>query len=305
MSGHQVGGIISSTQLEVVETPEKPVFVFYIFIKTVDYDGYGFKYCSVMRQIENFKGERSFSDLPVVPFEFSKSRDFLKTTIRENGEWFCKLAKGRHFMNYEGPLLRWVQVGNCLQAETIMANGRVMIDLPSFALMNPNYNMGNAKPPNKCDIELLGEFYLKEEDEEEYCQVTPALVYGFSFTLKEWGQFLVFGFSAIKFDKEAFNHLVMSQDKKDILRGLVGQYIKSNDPTKQLDPIPNKGKGCIFLCHGPPGTGKTLTAESVAEFLEQPLWVINIHELGMNPTSYVVFKHKILLYLQVLVLFPL
>jgi hypothetical protein len=304
LSGHQIGGIISSTRLEVVKTSEEPVFVFYIYIKTVDYDGHGFKYCTGVRQIEYFKGERSFSDLPVVPFEFSKSHDFIKQTIRANGELFCNLAKDRHFMDYEGPLLRWKQVGNCLQPETIMANGRVMIDLPSFASMNPNYDMGNAKPPNKCDIELLGEFYLKEEDKEYYCKITPVLVYGFSFTLKEWGQFLVFGFSDINFDKEAFNHLVISQNKKDILRGLVGQYSKSND-IEQLDLIPNKGKGCIFLCYGPPGTGKTLTAESVAEFLKQPLWIISIHELGMNPASYVVFLHKILLYLQVLVLLPI
>src|SRR6266498_2512248 len=97
LSGHQVGGIISSTQLKIVRTSKKSVLVFYIYIKTVDYDGHGFKDCSVMRQIEHFKGERSFSDLPVVPFEFSKSHDFLKKTIRENGELFCNLAKGRHF----------------------------------------------------------------------------------------------------------------------------------------------------------------------------------------------------------------
>ncbi|CAG8627657.1 7168_t:CDS:2 [Funneliformis mosseae] len=178
-------------------------------------------------------------------------------------------------MNYEGPLLRWRRVNNCMQLEKIRANGRVMIDLESFSIMNLNYQMGNALPPNKCDIELLGEkgIYLNEDEihQKANYQLAPALVYGFNFALKEWGQFEVLKLSEISFDKEAFSHLVMSDDRKEILEGLVKQYYVptqlSNGGvvtsyTKPLDPITNKGNGCIFLCYGPPGTGKTLTAES-------------------------------------------
>ncbi|CAG8548645.1 3707_t:CDS:2 [Racocetra fulgida] len=171
-----------------------------------------------------------------------------------------------------------------------MANGRVIIDLQSFATMNPGYKMGNAKPPNKCDIELLtrkGDYIkLDQINEEDFYLLTPAVVYGFSFALKEWGQFEVLGLSRINFNENAFDQLEMSKDKKDIIRGLVMQYSESGQMRiKPLDPISNKGKGCIFLCYGPPGTGKTLTAESVAEFLKRPLWTLSVNELGTNPVD--------------------
>ncbi|PKC55192.1 P-loop containing nucleoside triphosphate hydrolase protein, partial [Rhizophagus irregularis] len=201
ISSQQIGGTILSTEKVVKTTNFEKVSFFVIFIKVVDYDGHGFKHCYVKRQIEEFNGEKSFSDLSVVPFRFSESRDFLKETIYCIGKKFFELAANRHFMEYTGSLFRWTKVNGCYEIEAIRADGRVMIDLKSFATMNPGYLMRNAKPPN---------------------------------------------------------------------------------PLKQLDPIANKGKGCIFLCYGPPGTGKTLTAESVAELLKRPLWTIGVHELGTD-----------------------
>ncbi|CAG8709827.1 14914_t:CDS:2, partial [Funneliformis mosseae] len=271
-----IGGIISSTedQLEFFGNEFKRVFT--IKIKVIDCDGKGFKRCFVTRKAKCFIGG-GFSDLPVVPFKFSKTIAFLENAIIENGKRFFDFALGSNFMNYEGPLLRWRTINNCMQLEKIRANGRVMINLESFSIMNPNYKMGNALPPNKCDIELLGE-----------------KVYGFSFALKEWGQFEILKFSEISFDKEAFSHLVMSDDRKEILEGLVRQHFVPTESNggvvtsyaKPLDPITNKGNGCIFLCYGPIGTGKTLTAERVAEFLKRSLWMmLSIHELGMEPAE--------------------
>ncbi|GBB91847.1 hypothetical protein RclHR1_19260003 [Rhizophagus clarus] len=66
------------------------------------------------------------------------------------------------------------------------------------------------------------------------------------------------------------------------LKGLLEQHIINNNKgVNSIDPINNKGKGCIFLCHGPPGTGKTLTAESVAEMLKCPLrMLINVLDIA-------------------------
>ncbi|CAG8454169.1 1584_t:CDS:2 [Dentiscutata heterogama] len=287
MSGQKLGGIVTSTSEEFDYNTQQRVF--YINIKVIDYDSVGFKQCSILSRIGYFEGEMSFSALPVMPSKFCKVQDKITKIVAENGKKFFELATERHFKNYEGPLLRWKQVNNCMQVEKINANGRVMIDLESFAVMNPDYKMGNALPPNKCDIELLVEndAYLNKDKlhQEDNYLLAPALVYGFSFALKEWGQFEVSKFTDIQFGKDALDYLVMPPNKKDIIKGLVKQYVvtgKNND-RNGLDPIREKGNGCIFLCYGPPGTGKTLTAECVAEFLERPLWTLSVHELGTEP----------------------
>ncbi|GES94491.1 ATPase, AAA domain containing protein [Rhizophagus clarus] len=226
MSNQQIGGTISSAKVKVERSNKKEVLIFQIKIKVVDYDGHGFKYCSVTRNIEEFEGDRNFSDLPVVSLDYAEKSNYLKGLINENGKLFFDLAKGTHYKSYEGSLMRWKQVGGCLVVEKIKANGRVMINQQSFATMNPDYPMYNASPPNKCDIELLGENgYLKKNDE----YFAPALVYGFSFALKVWGQFNVSNVKEIIFSIDAFNDLVMIPEKKDILKGLLEQHIINNN----------------------------------------------------------------------------
>ncbi|CAG8833548.1 22318_t:CDS:2, partial [Cetraspora pellucida] len=245
-----------------------------------------------------------FSDLPVVPIKLSTAEEFLKENIITNGKQFFKLTQGNNYMNYEGPLLR---VRN-MRIEKIRADGRVMIDIQSFSTMNPDYPMDDDKPPNKCDIKMFNEkdTYLKTDElvKDDNYFLAPAVVYGFSFTVKEWGLFEISKFSDIIFDSDALDHIVMPQKKKNMLEGLVSQYRDPahiincnghvngvngvndvNMPEKSLDPITNKGNGCIFLCYGPPGTGKTLTAQSVAEYLKLPLWILTVRELGSTPES--------------------
>jgi len=49
------------------------------------------------------------------------------------------------------------------------------------------------------------------------------------------------------------------------------------------DVIQGKGKGIIMLLSGPPGVGKTLTAESVAESMHIPLYMMSAGDLGIKP----------------------
>ncbi|KAF0559059.1 P-loop containing nucleoside triphosphate hydrolase protein [Gigaspora margarita] len=286
-TGQWLGGIISSSYVKFDPFTQRKLFV--ISIRVIDYDGVGFKRCNIFREIEEFEGEVNFSALPVMPSQICKVQNRLMKIITENGKRFFELASEKHFKNYNGSLFRWKKTGKCMQLEKRNANGRVMIDLQSFAVMNPDYDMDNALPPNKCDVELLVDngVYLEKDkiyQEEIYLQA-PAVVYGFSFALKKWGMFEVSKFMDIQFDKVALDYLVMPQNKKEIIKGLVKQYADPNKMTEEngLDPIRKKGNGCIFLCYGPPGTGKTLTAESVAEFLERPLWMLSVHELGAEP----------------------
>ncbi|KAH6694140.1 P-loop containing nucleoside triphosphate hydrolase protein [Plectosphaerella plurivora] len=108
----------------------------------------------------------------------------------------------------------------------------------------------------------------------------PALV-GFSFTAKAWGHVLVDGLSSIDFQDQAFDRLVLSQERKQLIRAVVRSGTSSTPQTQDL--IGGKQGGLIFLLHGPPGVGKTLTAEAIAEVLHRPLYYVTMGELGVNP----------------------
>jgi hypothetical protein len=76
----------------------------------------------------------------------------------------------------------------------------------------------------------------------------PALV-GFSFTTKAWGHVLVDGLSPINFQDQAFDHLVLKQERKDLIRAVV----RHGTALQAQDIIGGKQGGQIFLLHGPPG----------------------------------------------------
>ena len=65
-----------------------------------------------------------------------------------------------------------------------------------------------------------GEHDIGKVSEAELC-LTPPTVYGFSFVTKDWGQLLVENFKEVEYDSNAFDHLVLEQGNKDIIRALV------------------------------------------------------------------------------------
>jgi hypothetical protein len=231
---------------------------------------------------------------------FAKQLEQMEAAFLANGKRFYELSvKPNTFMSFKGPLVRLELIPgtSCSHVVKHKADGRVMIDLWSFARMNPGYDMGNATPPTACDL-MCG---LDSDNlpDDESLKLAPAIVYGFTFSIKQWGCFPVTGFSKISFDHHAFDcHLVMSDEvQKRMLLGLVSQYLQDPeeaenvgrgnnntevDVVQSIDPISNKVEGCIFLCYGPPGTGKTPTAKSVAEKPHRPLWAVSASELSFE-----------------------
>lgn len=104
--------------------------------------------------------------------------------------------------------------------------------------------------------------------------------------------------------KEAFDHLVVEQEMKELIHALITSKIASEKGTGKSenttcselalydhlidilgsqDWIGAKGNGLIMLLHGGPGTGKTFTAESVAELAEKPLYTVTCGDIGTRP----------------------
>ena len=275
---------------------------------------------NVFVTVKEFQGEKMLEAVGVCPMQFVNRRDQLEAIFLANGRKFFTIAEaarrsGGCFMQYKGPHATKVQTpAGCWQLKKRKGDGRVMVDLLSFARMNPDYPLNNAEPPScddeimmsgaDCDAEPLSSCdtnlvlgadcdEAQEIPSDEELMLAPAIVFGFSFTIKQWGAFEVSGFSEINFDDQAFDRDLTLSDptQKDMIQALVSQYVHSPSgddkagKMSRIDPIANKGEGCIFLCYGPPGTGKTLTAESVAEKLHRPLWAISVFELGVEASA--------------------
>ncbi|KAF2870776.1 hypothetical protein BDV95DRAFT_607909 [Massariosphaeria phaeospora] len=116
---------------------------------------------------------------------------------------------------------------------------------------------------------------------EEELLISSPVVLGFSFSEKLWIEFSLSGIQAIEWNSQAFDQLVLAANIKQNLQGLVSSHRFHAAKTID-DVIRGKGKGLNVVLHGPPGVGKTLTGESIAEFLQCPLYAVSAGELGTS-----------------------
>ncbi|CAK7237270.1 hypothetical protein SCUCBS95973_009905 [Sporothrix curviconia] len=106
------------------------------------------------------------------------------------------------------------------------------------------------------------------------------MVKGFCLRTKKWLEFYVDSIRPVRFNEHAFDRLVLPASHKQLVLAFTQSQIKNKH--KFDDVIAGKGKGIIMLLSGGPGTGKTLTAESVAETMQVPLFVMSGGDLGMS-----------------------
>ncbi|OMP88103.1 ATP-dependent zinc metalloprotease FtsH [Diplodia seriata] len=96
-------------------------------------------------------------------------------------------------------------------------------------------------------------------------------------------KFPIGGIREIEWNEGAFDSLVAPPEQKDLILAFAQTQAKSKNCFD--DVISGKGRGIIMLLSGPPGVGKTLTAESVAEVMKVPLFVMSAGDLGTKPSE--------------------
>ncbi|CAJ2511449.1 Uu.00g070740.m01.CDS01 [Anthostomella pinea] len=247
--------------------------------KAFAHDGAKFGYIHRPIDISAFDGIREVSKLRCYPFKFHSDQYALRKYLVYRGRKYCSLT-GIQYRAYSGDAIAVDKVKTVNYAgrastsypeEFIKLHGRVMLDCKSFIdeRTDSDITIGEVKNIKPADI-----------TEDDYMMCHFALS-GFSLTEKSWCWFFVDLLDDIVFDDGAFDALLLPSKQKRLIRALTTKHTSGGGDGFD-DLIQGKGRGCIFLLHGEPGIGKTFTAESIADDIKRPLYVMMSGELGSD-----------------------
>ncbi|KAF4895382.1 hypothetical protein CGCF415_v011882 [Colletotrichum fructicola] len=161
----------------------------------------------------------------------------------------------------------------------IVSNPRYMIDMEMYKNLHSDDEKHEDSP--KSIRTLAFEIMCRDEPpSDSFLLLLPPTVPGFGMHDKKWRILQVEHISAIEWNKNAFEQLVLDYNHRELIEAVIRGHMSSN---MSPDIVEGKGKGVIILLHGGPGTGKTLTAESVAELAEKPLYRVTCGDIGTDP----------------------
>lgn len=100
---------------------------------------------------------------------------------------------------------------------------------------------------------------------------------GFDLERKSWGLFDIDEVEAIKFNENAWKHIVLDESSKNVIEGVVGAFDFSEEAVADEEQT-----GLVILLHGPTGTGKTATVEAIAEHFKRPLYSLSVYSLPLD-----------------------
>lgn len=271
--------------MEIVDSWERggncPAYI--VLAKSFTHDGTHFGYEEHQIGQSPYKGMKELSKLNCIPYDFFEARESAKKSLIERGRKFIAL-KGSHYRTYSGTVTAlanvrdWQSRGR-FQEEPMIISSRIIVDTKMFAIM---------KSPNRIyldDIKAMPKD-CKPEEESEYINERDLLIAdnripGYALQVKRWCWFNIEKIEPVVFNKDAFGSLLIPARQKSLVHSLVKTHVSNTDQFD--DMIAGKGKGLVFVLHGCPGVGKTFTAESVADHIERPLYILNSGELGIQP----------------------
>lgn len=114
---------------------------------------------------------------------------------------------------------------------------------------------------------------------EDDITLLPRIMPGFDLERKSWGLFDVDEVEPIKFNENAWKHIVLDESSKDVIEGVVGSFDFSKEAIADEEQT-----GLVVLLHGPSGTGKTATVEAIAEHFRRPLYSLAACSLPLDMT---------------------
>ncbi|RGP77597.1 aaa family atpase [Fusarium longipes] len=210
------------------------------------------------------------AELNIFPIRFGDSKLRAKLSRRGRTMWACR---GRNLIAYD-------------TSENTLSSGgeRYMIDFNTYKHLHSDstkFKTTYSSLTNPHLIEMdpaLMECENPPEGPELF--IFPSSVVGYNLRQKKWQDLQVDLIQKVQWNKQAFKHLVIDDEIKDIIQALVTRKLETDQTT---DFIQGKGNGLIILLHGGPGTGKTFTAESVAELAEKPLFRVTCGDIGTKP----------------------
>ncbi|KAL3489491.1 P-loop containing nucleoside triphosphate hydrolase protein [Aspergillus germanicus] len=143
--------------------------------------------------------------------------------------------------------------------------GRIVIDTEAYSTFNPDIPLPSTISDTLTDEQRL---------------ITTPIVRGYSLSNKQWLEFYLDGVNDFEWNSKTFDSLVLPHAQQDLKQLILAFSNAQSKKHKAFDDVvQGKGRGIIMLLSGPPGVGKTLTAESVAEVLKVPLYVLSAGDL--------------------------
>ncbi|WPH01277.1 Hypothetical protein R9X50_00411500 [Acrodontium crateriforme] len=293
----------------------------WLICNTVDYDGSNWGIKKLDLKIYKFEGTKHIKDLPIYPLDCHADKEKIMAGLIERGTKFQDLA-GTHYKAYNG--IGWfINVNGQKEMRSVKGrivvdargwnhfnpndyvhvtpfnlketrHAPMMIigrnGIPSMThsycpepFFDASQEMGGDEP-----MPMDGSFGDKNEETkhvtltDEQKMLCTSTVRGYALKEKIWLYFFTNSVNEIVFNEGAFESLVLPSNQKELILGFTStQYGYRNQFD---DVIEGKGRGIILLLCGPPGVGKTLTAESVAEQMKAPLFMMAGGDLGGDST---------------------
>ncbi|KAL8829738.1 MAG: hypothetical protein Q9191_001848 [Dirinaria sp. TL-2023a] len=273
----------------------------------VDWDGESFGLESKRLLIYQFLGTRPITQLTAFPLDYHQDLENVKKALVERGKVFERFS-GYHYKHYRGVAVGYGAWGPVKYD----VDSRIIIDTYAWNRFNPNRqvflnNLNRSQSPaNTADDEdsvqdedtdygdddldgeelttlsQPGEFNPKSLTKDQLL-LCSATLRGYSLKNKKWLIFAVAAVDDMKWNDGAFESLVLPSNHKELILALTESQVADKESFD--DVIQGKGKGMIMLLSGPPGVGKTLTAESVAENMHVPLYMMSAGDLGLESSG--------------------